>query len=261
MKRLSKLSPAETLLVLHGTKAPLKELLKVTFMDLLIKKALKTTKANYRPSKYDRVQVITYVVPGRNFLEYKPLLHENFFLNPFWKNITLQIIFRQLVKIGYQNSQSKKHCQELIYRSSTIENCFSKNIIQKIVGGFSLTAEGYHLRGVLQNELDELGKIFPTLVASDKKKALEVLETVKGNIFLLKNMDSEFLKEIDKELSEQVKKNYSESGADSGSGCWGCGSWDSFDHHSHSFDSGCSGGDSGCSSSGCSGCSGCGGGD
>lgn len=265
---LSKLSPAETLLILKGTKAQLKEILKITFMDLVMKKVLKTTKSNYRPSRQALVQVITYVITDRNFVNYKQLPHEYYFLEVYNKSNTLKVNFRNFVSIVYKNAQSGKHCRELIIKNPAIKDYFRKNIIQEIFGGFSLTKEGCLLKEKLQAELDELEETFPVLINSDGIKAKKILEAVKGNIFLIKKIDSTLLKEMDKELSVEIDRKGNNNNGDNG--CWGdgwdnnwgdsWGSWDSHDHHSHSSDSGCWGGDSGCSSSGCSGCSGCGGG-
>ena len=52
MSRLNKLKPAETLLLQHASKAELKDLMKMTFMDLTMKQVLEvkngTTKVKTR---------------------------------------------------------------------------------------------------------------------------------------------------------------------------------------------------------------------
>lgn len=42
MKKLSDLTPAQTLLLIEGKSVPIKDLLKVTMMDLLLRQVLRT---------------------------------------------------------------------------------------------------------------------------------------------------------------------------------------------------------------------------
>jgi len=132
---------------------------------------------------------------------------------------------------------------------------FNTTIYQRLFGGFTYTDEGVKFRNEVQNEITELENTFPRDISSDKKRGLETLKLIGGNIFLLSGLEFAITKEIDKELFEEMSNT---------SGEWSSGSWTSFDSYSDSFDNSCSsdtghGGDSG--DSGCgSGCSGCGGG-
>ncbi len=99
----------------------------------------------------------------------------------------------------------------------------------------------------------------PNIIHNDKKKALEILKRIGGNVFLVKGLEFELLKEIDEELSKEFERNDKSYNT----GCGGCFTF--YGNHSDSFDGAfdtadSSGGGSGCSAdSGCSGCSGCGG--
>lgn len=260
MKQLSKLSPAETLLVLQGENASIKELLKVTFMDLLLKQVIRTIEVHRQPSSRDTVRIYNYVEAGKNFFTYQPLPHDDIFLAPFQKGDDVQILFRHLVKIGYQNAKSESKLHNILRQSPNIDRCFSQNIIQSLFKEFTITKVGQELRNTVEAEIAQLEEELPLLILNDHQKALDILKVIKGNIFLLANIEFDLLKQIDKELlAEMNRRDDNNSG-----GCAGC-TWNIFDNYSDSFDSSCSG-DSGCSSgcsgcggSGCSGCGGCGG--
>ncbi|MBC7749960.1 MAG: hypothetical protein H7Z76_15540 [Methylotenera sp.] len=258
MKQLSKLSPAETLVLLQDTNARLKELLKVTFMDLLLKQVVRTIEVQKQSRRSDIIRVYKYVIIGQNFSNYQPLPHENVFLAPFFKSKNVQILFRHIVKMGYQNSNSESSFQRILSKSPNLQFCFKRNIYNAIFGGFNVEVKGIELRNIVQGEIAQLEKELPQYIANEPEKALHILKVIKGNIFILSNIEFDLLKQIDKELLNEMNK---EKTGEISSGCSGC-TLDSFDNYSHSFDSSCSC-DSGCSSSGCSGCggSGCGGGD
>ncbi len=228
-------------------------------MDLLLKQVLRKIEVERQPSFRDGIRVYDYIIPGKNFNSYQALPHEFVFLAPFQKSDEVQILFRHMVKMGYQNAKSDIHIQNLIRKCPNIKSCFRQNLIQLLYDGFSLTKEGLEMSKLVSNEISELEKELPNLILKDHQKALAVLRNIKGNIFLLSNIEFELLKELDKELLLEMNKvddkNYD-------SGCSGC-TWDSFDSFSDSFDNSCSGDSGGCGSgdSGCSGCGGCGGGD
>jgi hypothetical protein len=256
MMELSKLSPAQTYILIEGKDASQKDLLKYTFMDLLLKQVLATSKRNVKASKHDPLQVITYVSIGKNFRGYKPLAHELVFLQTFQKSKTLSIIFRHVVKMGYENSQGKKHYQNIITNTKEFEGCIKRDFLDRLLSGFSLTEKGITLKNKLKEELVYLDEHLPSIINYDKQKSLEILKQIKGNIFLLKNIDFEMLAEIDKKLIEEMNPRNDNSS----NGCSGCVStWDTYGHDWHSFDSSCSSCNSDSGGSGCSGCSGCGG--
>ena len=242
MKQLSKFLPAETLLVLEDKNVDLKELLKITFMDLLLKQVIEiTTITKQSSSSRDKVRYYKYVVRGKNFLKYRPIEHEIVYLSPYQKSSSIKVLFQHLIRMGFQNAKSEAKYFSAIRQSPNINYYFTKNIFQAIFGGFSITKEGIELRNKIKIEIAQLEKELPPIITSDKEKALQILNTIGGNIFLLKNIDFSLLKQIDSEILAEMNRKYKDD--DGGGGCYGCSSWDS----------GCTG----CSSSGCNGCSGC----
>lgn len=248
MIHLSKLLPAETLLLLEDKKADIKELLKITFMDLLLKQVLEiTTVAKQSSSSRDRVRYYKYIKRGKNFSKYRPLDHEIVYLSPYLKSSSIKILFQHLIKMGFQNAKTETHYILSVRNSPSINSHFTKNFFQALFGGFSLSHEGLELRSKITLEIRQLENDLPSIIDTDSNKALEILNLIGGNIFLLKCIDFSILKQIDSEILAEMNRRSRDV---NGGGCFGCGSWDS----------GCTSGNSGCGSSGCSGCSGCGGG-
>ena len=104
MELLSILTPAETHLVLEKSEANLKDLMKYTFMDLLLKRAITIEEVKRQPHQNDQTRIYSYVIAGKNFRNYKPLAHEMIYLRSYYKSKTIKVLFRHLVAMGIQNS-------------------------------------------------------------------------------------------------------------------------------------------------------------
>ncbi|HYG01952.1 MAG TPA: hypothetical protein VD927_05865 [Chryseosolibacter sp.] len=259
MKYLSRLTPAETLIILTGDKTPLSELLKYTFMDLLLKQVLAIREVHRQASSRDPIRAHKYVVIGKNFKSYQVRTHEPTLLSIFQTNPEANVLFRNLVKIAYQNAKSERYYYPKLTTSPNLKEAISTSLLQKVLGRFSYTQKGAVIKKEIQNEMSSIERTVSDYIVTDRNRGLELLKAIGGNIFLLKTLEFEILKEFDKELFEEMTKR------NTGPGCSG-GCWTDFGHYSESFDRSCSSdrgtscsGDSGCS--GCSsGCSGCGGG-
>ena len=262
MKHLSRLTPAETLILQQGEKAPFNEVLKYTLMDLLLKQALVIEQVPREPTSFDASQVYKYIMRGKNFsqyLQYQSKFHERIFLSTFRDQSDIRILFRNLVKVGYQKAESARMLYPTIALRMDLEKPFYRTFYQWLFGGFKYTQAGLQWQKEVQNEMRELENVISDL-RKDKERNTEILRAVGGNIFLLKGVDFALATEIDRELFEEMARRNNPDG--SVGGCWTC-----FDDYSHTFDSSCSSdtwtsgdGNSGCSGdSGCSGCGGCGG--
>lgn len=244
MKYLSIFSPAETLLILKGKKASIKELLKATFIDLLLKRVLEITTAAKESSNSERGSY-KYIIRGKKFHKHQVAKHETVYLSPYQKSKSIKILFQHLIRMGIQNARSERKFIAAVRQSPNINNYFRQNIIQLIFGGFSLTPDGMVLRNEISSEIGQLEQELSQAIGSGKEKTTHLLNTIGGNILLLNNIELSLLKEIDKEILVEISRRYIDA---EGNMYYGCSSWDS----------GCTG----CNtvSSGCSGCSGCGGG-
>jgi hypothetical protein len=209
MNYLSKFTPAETLMFIERSQAPYQDLMQFTFMDLLLKKVLKSEETFHKPSKYDVTSVITYISPGPNFDKYASLPHQDVFLDFFRNNKNKRIINRHFVKIGYGNSKNRKKYIELILQSGNISPFIKKNLLHKLFGGFGLSIEGYEIEKSINDELAKLDRELSDFLINDKEKALGIIKRVWGNIFLLNNLDYKKIQGADKKLFDDINPNQS----------------------------------------------------
>jgi hypothetical protein len=263
MNQLTKLTPAETLLIRSGPAAPLKDLLKYTLMDLLYKQVLEIEEMKLQTDLQNSFKTYRYIRIGKRFHEYTGLAHEHVFLSPFLQNNILKLLFDNAVRIGYENAGSQTRYVSMILKSYTLQDIVKRNWLQRLFGGFSYTSGGISTKAAIDFEFETLEKLVTAYRENKDQRILDNLKSIGGNIFLLASFDTTLAKEIEIELQQEFDRRASTDT----SGCstyWpissSSGCWSSFDSHSHSSscssDSGCSSGDSGCS-----GCGGCGGGD
>jgi len=256
MKLLSKLTPAETLLLRDGSQASVKNLLKYTFMDLLRKQILIVEEVQHQRDKRDPVTTLKYVSAGTNFNEYAAFAHELPFLEPFQKNRGARILFRNCIEIAYENAGSQTRLPRTVMSTPELHESFSTSWLNRVFGRIRHTDKGRMKQNEVQTELTQLERELPILIKNNKQKALETIEVIGGNVFLFHDLNFAMLQEIDDAFPKRMESYIGDGG---------CGSWDSHPHGSHSdgscwgdsSDSGCSSGDSGCGG----GCGGCGGGD
>jgi hypothetical protein len=138
MTYLSKLTPAE-ILILTKDNVSQQEILKITFIDLLFKQVLKTFEVERQPHIKQKIRVYKYVGIGQNFSNYNSLNHERIFLSTFGSDNSIEILFRNLVKIGYQRSKTLSELKNDIIKTPNLKKCFSQNIFQRIFYGYSFT--------------------------------------------------------------------------------------------------------------------------
>jgi len=271
MKILSKITPAETMLIKDCSSVKLKDLMKYTFMDLLLKKVIEIKEINKKAHPRDKyIRTYTYVVSGKNFNKYNPKNHELIFLGAFIKSQTIQILFKHFIKMAYDTANGSSNYKKLIRSNRDSNQYLKKTFLIKLFKLNRLTDNGIIIKKEISAYLTNIDKNIDNLLHNDKKKGLELLLSIGGNIFLLKNLDFQLLRNIDKELLKQQKVLYNDA-YDSDNDWWLYidffeddytfdSYFDSFDDTLDSFDSefdasGCSSCDSGCSS--CGGCGGC----
>jgi hypothetical protein len=280
MTLLSKLSPAETKLILEEGSASFKDLLKLTFMDLLLKKVIKIVEEEKELHISDGSRTYTYIEAGKNFHKYKPKPHETIFTTSFAEEDDIQLLFTHFVKIGHQASGNNRRYKKKIGEIGNLQPYLSDSFFISLFGMTRLNDRGKKTKHEVTKYLNEVDAQINDWLENDQEKALEILLAIGGNIFLLKNLNFELLKNIDKELLALKKKqtddetdfddywflyvdfydDYDLFGVDFDEGfsfqSYFDDTLDSFDTQFDSFDSSSSF-DSGCSS--CSGCGGCGG--
>lgn len=274
MSLIHRLKPAEHEVLLHGSKASIKNLMKLTFMDLMLKNVLVVQESvnTYKRGRRTREVKTKYVIKGRNFDKYVPSSFELIYLTTFQQSPGIKAIFVKLIQVAYEQIKSDAKFRKSVWRSSAIESCFRVTTYDWLARGFSLTEEGKVMRTQVEQELKQIDEQLANGRSDNLHELGELIQKIGGNVFLLKNIDIQQLKRIDTEIyrSLQERRSYSES---SDIGYWAYFDEFTFDYFldtscdifESAFDSGFDSLDtsstfSGCSScSGCSGCGGCGG--
>lgn len=249
IKHLTKLTPAESLMILDTSNCSFKSLLKSTLMDLLLKKVLKTIQIEKKLSS-GKTSVATYIIPGPNFDSYKALPHEMIFLHSFKKRKNIRILFRHLVKTAIEHSGgSRNYKKYFVLRTKALRDKFKGGFLRNLFNLIALNEDGKELQKSVLTEVEYLEKELPILVKTNEVKLKEIIDQVQGNIFILNTIDLGIFKALGPELTDAFRiHNRSQSIPfyfDD----------DIFDSEISDFESD----SSGCSSDGCSGCSGCGG--
>lgn len=277
MKLLSKLKPAETLLLLDKSNADFKNLLKYIFMDLVLKQVLVVKESSKiikssSGNTYKKIKT-KYVIKGKNFDYYNPSPYETIYLSVFQKSPELKAVLTKLIKVAYDIVYSEKKYRNSILNSYPIKQHFKTSVILQSFGVYSLTKQGKSSKAKIKITLDKIDIQIGELLKNNQKEALKILLEIGGNIFLLKNLDFTLLHKIDRSIIQSININNQLHPYDDNRGWWynmdfSDINWlhstfylwdDTFDTFDSGYDSaGCSSYDNGCSScSGCSGCSGC----
>jgi|GEM_PF-846446 len=287
MNILATLTPAETSFILDGQNARVRELMKVTLMDLLLKKVLKVTSVASQAPKDNTEKTPLYFGRGDAFFTYSAKPHEEIYLSHFRKPNTSPVLYKHLLKLTLPHVNQKWKYQNLVLRSVTLHQCFSQSMMQLLFGGYRRTRQGDALHRNVCSEMNLVQQQLPDLLHSNPAQAMEIIRVIGGNVFLVPGFEVDLMRRIEQAMAEAdsipapepvggwgdvlttstysdfdttyhntVGSAHPDSGGGSDGGSSGCGG-DGGGHSGCGGDSGCGGG-SGCSS-GCGG-GGCGGG-
>lgn len=207
MKHLSQLSPAECLLILNGSRVSMKELLKYTFLDLVLRRVLQVVEVEKPISLREGSRTYKYIKLGINFKTYYPRDHEQVFLMPFQKSDQNAILIRHFIKLGYNNIHSETHYKSILYSYPNLKRYFSRTIFQRLFGGSKSTAIRLETARQIQLEIKELEQKLPFLLLNNNIEAAEIMERIKGNVFLLKDTETSLHEHVERELSYELKNS------------------------------------------------------
>lgn len=210
MKYLADLSPAECLLVLNGDDISLKELLKYTFLDLVLKKVLQVVEVDKAINKREGLRTYKYIKLGKNFNTYYPMAHEHVFLQPFASEKKAQILLRHFIKMGYSNIRNEAHYKNTLYNYPAIKKYFTRTLFQKLFGGSASTSARLESARAIKAEIAELEKKLPNLLNNDRMQAALIMERIKGNVFLLKDTETSLHSQIERELAYELRNSNSQ---------------------------------------------------
>ena len=251
MKHLKHLVAPQTYLIKEASKVDYKEMLKLTFADLNLKKVISISEREYQSHPRNPIRVLRFITTGPAFHEYIPKGHEEPFLRAFQKAPELEIFLRNYLKSVVEQIGSKiDFITKYFHKDNSISEAFAYKPLFRIFGQVNLSKKGKQIRAQIEEEIVSLESTLPHTLESNKEEAHRILRSIGSNIFLLSNIDFDILKQLDSEFLEINNHR-----AQLRCSAWvGCGT-DLFDGAFDSaFDSlGC-GGDFG------GGCGGCGGG-
>lgn len=174
----------------------------MTLADLFLRKILTILTLERRQGKI--FKFYEYIEIGINFTNHDKKKYEDLFLNLFIEDKTRQVLFRNLIKIGFENSRNRINFRNKIIRTPTLKNFINQNLLQKIFSAYSLTTKGYEIKQKIEDEIKELNR---RLIYLNDSKANEVIETVGANTFFLKNLNRKLFLQIDEYLSIEIKLN------------------------------------------------------
>ena len=253
MSYLETLTPAENLMLRDNCGTKLRELLKATLLDLLMKKVLVFHEVVKTPDKRGRPRKYKYVETGPRFADHLELdqrAHEEPFLAPYRGNKGVRYLFRNLVRIAFTRAANTRAYHGLILSEPRMMPVRRGGLLN-FFGVSRLNGSGKVSREVLMAELVRAGSELVPLLNAKDDRARQMLTRLNGNVLLLSGIDISMLPDMD--IGDVDQPGKSDKG---GTGCGGCSSFIGFDS---GFDvgadaAGCGGeGGSGCGGSGCGG--------
>ncbi len=286
MEFVKDLTPVEAKLML-ATNCTLKDLLRLTFTDLLFKQAIRIKKeeVDQQLPEAEEMEAVYFVSRGKAYEQYYPSAkaYELPFLDPFFDDPLYDLPIKDLIEIvRLKVKSSAKFKFEFLRTSKALQPYFNDGFWQRTFKLTSKNEAGKAFAEEIQTTISEVERLIDEHLASDPERVYKALQQLGAHVFLLQNFNQEWVKELGQQFDGLKKKSRSEQGDDddlfyfdNGYDIFDFLYWDmrfdfmedsldrmmeSFDTDFDSFDSGgdSDGGDSGCSS-GCSGCSGCGG--
>ncbi|MGZ7043430.1 MAG: zinc ribbon domain-containing protein [Methanobacterium sp.] len=198
------LTPAESLVILnhgkkHGYGTSTKDLLKVTFIDLIFKNVFKVdTQEVEKKGIFGKKMVKkTYLQEGKNFnMPLKP--HEEVF-RKYLPNKADSKRLRKLQERVYKKYRNN-YAQKLLLEPLSLEGYFSEE--KKFLGKkYSLSDKGMELQEMILKLKDE-GKDLENWLESDPQKAKAYLMMGGSNVFLTDDYHFDWFKNNSKKISK-----------------------------------------------------------
>lgn len=207
MDILATTSSVETHLVLETSRSSLKDLLRLTLLDLLLKRVLELRIVDIQHHPNDPVIKDYYVIAGANFNGYRYKAHERVLLQTFIRNSSSKLLLRHLINKGLKTAKDEKtFIFRYIRKSPLLRKKFKGSILYSLFGVTRLNEEGKELQEHLFTEIRGLEVELPKLLLQDPQKALETLLAIKGNLFLLRNVKTNILDKINPAFFKEIKQ-------------------------------------------------------
>lgn len=201
MELLSRLSPAETLLLLKPFESRLRDFMKFTLMDLLARQVVQLINYDKHPVQGDATLSFAYVIAGKNLKKEEPRLHEMIFLYPFYKKPKAKILFNHYIQMAFKAAKGEENYKKKFLLDGELKVLIKIGFWQRMFGSFALTPEGKKKSEEVIHYFNQLDKELPLLMEKDPNKANEYINVVKGNMLLLNTLKFELLHLIGREIA------------------------------------------------------------
>jgi len=194
LEKLAKFKPAQIELLINTRKSDLKTLLKLTFFDLLFKQVLIVKKKYLQSRPSAPVREVLIVETGDRFSEYKNRNDfESYFLNRIDEETYHYLIpyLRGIYKVIPSENHFKRHILD-----DDLTSYIKNDFFLKLFGSIRLNHIGKDLSINFKNCLKEVDANILDLIGNHPKKAITVINKLKGNIFLLENLNFELFETL-----------------------------------------------------------------
>lgn len=203
--RLSELKPAGVKLILNP-KISLLELLKLTLLDLILKKVLVISKVLKKPHPKDPyLTEYTIVETAENFENYNPHHYEKYFTKRINKCtcFQLRVFLREII----EEIQTESKYKNEIIRDLKIQDLFKRDFFSVSFSIFSTNQKGNKLKIEISKYLEEVDRNIENLIDREPEKALNSVMIPQGNIIPLINLKFQLIEKLKLVSKVRATKN------------------------------------------------------
>ncbi len=208
--KLSDISAAETLVILHPNAASSRELFKITFGDLLLHRVLKLE--NFDEDYLGHI----WVLPDINFEMFTPQPHHECFTKHFSfhkKAISMNELFHLALSEVREFKDSFKHL--VVYKSDYVSVYFKSSYFLSNSSIYKLLPDGLEFQKKMYIALTKAEQRLSSFMEQPKDAAFGLLSTVGSNMLVLDSFESAELaascrqKMLDQTLNQGIEDFYS----------------------------------------------------
>lgn len=207
---VNKYLPAEILYLLSDAKPDEKHLLKVTLIDLILKRVLKNDEFQYAHGPYNIDHVYAYISAGKAFDEYTTTPFEKIFTDVIASDKEAQHWSKLYVKACYKNAANEKSIISMVRHllsekhSETLYAVNRKNVFFKL---YHLNQSGQMLASKLSEEIAKINKVIHYLAKTDQRAALKIIKMLNGNVLFLPSFTYQMLRISDQVLLTDMERH------------------------------------------------------
>jgi hypothetical protein len=173
---LQLITPAELQLMKDRKAMTLRETLRLTMLDLILRQILQVEKEGDESPT-------AVVTEGPKFKSYRPLPHEAVFTDQYKSMPGNRLLMINLTKTALQKAKSLAYYQELIYTSPRMKGWIKRSFFQRIFGGHALTAEGQIMLDNTRREQERLNQRLPQLAEREPAEAMKEMAPIGAHLY------------------------------------------------------------------------------